>query len=498
MELRDYLRILRAHWLGVLLILLAALAATAAYTFTQPKVYAANANGFVGTGAAENPALGSVNDQLAKSRATSYVDIAKSRATATEVAKQLDLDTDPASLVQQIDVQQPEDTVLIKITARDSTPQGAQELADAWVQALAMQVQAIEDPTKSGKDGILRVIPIESAELPSTPISPNPTRNFALGAVAGLLLGLGYALVRNTLDRRLRTPEAVESAFGVSVAGLVPATPALGRKTGERAQLVVEPAAARGREGPASEAFKKLRTNLMFMDVDNPPRVIVVTSPRPSDGKSTVAANLAGAIAMGGQPVVLVDADLRRPTIATSFGVAEGVGLTDVLVGRIDAEDALQRTQEHELLRVLAAGRIPPNPSELLGSRAMRSLVTELSQDALIVLDAPPLLPVTDAAVLTANSDGALIVISAGKTLDTELGTALSHLEAVKGRALGVILNKTPRKGLGGYGDYYGEYYGATTRGGKRKRSGSGKSNGKPGGRSNGKSGQQAPDASAA
>ncbi len=499
MELRDYLRILRAHWLGVLLILIAALAATAAYTFTQPKVYAANANGFVGTGAAENPALGSVNDQLAKSRATSYVDIAKSRATATEVAKQLDLDTDPATLVQQIDVQQPEDTVLIKITARDSSPAGAQQLADAWVQALAMQVQAIEDPTKSGKDGILRVIPIESAELPSTPISPNPTRNFALGAVAGLLLGLGYALVRNTLDRRLRTPEAVESGFGVSVVGMVPTTSALERKTGERAHLVVEPAAARGREGPASEAFKKLRTNLMFMDVDNPPRIIVVTSPRPSDGKSTVAANLAAAIALGGQPVVLVDADLRRPTIATSFGLAEGVGLTDVLVGRLDVEDALQRTHEHEQLQVLAAGRIPPNPSELLGSRSMKTLIHALAEKSLVVLDAPPLLPVTDAAVLTANADGALVVITSGRTVDNELGTALGHLSAVKGRALGVILNKTPRKGFGGYDTYYGEYGATMPRGGKRKRASNGKpAKSKPTKGKSAKENPPRPDASAA
>ena len=218
MELRDYVRILRAHWLGVLLIVLAAVAVTAGYTYSQAKVYAANANGFVGTGAAENTALGAVNDQLAKSRATSYVDIAKSRATASEVAKALGLETDPATLVRQIDVEQPEDTVLLKITARDSSPEGAQQLADAWVQALAAQVAAIEDPTDSGKDGILRVIPIESAELPTTPVSPQPRRNLAIGVVAGLLLALGYALARNTLDRRLRTSEAIESRFGTAVA----------------------------------------------------------------------------------------------------------------------------------------------------------------------------------------------------------------------------------------------------------------------------------------
>jgi capsular exopolysaccharide synthesis family protein len=130
-----------------------------------------------------------------------------------------------------------------------------------------------------------------------------------------------------------------------------------------------------------------------------------------------------------------------------------------VLVGRIAVEEALQSSAEHENLQILAAGRIPPNPSELLGSKAMHALVDRLAETALVVLDAPPLLPVTDAAVLTANADGALVVITAGKTVDAELGTALSHLEAVNGRALGVILNKTPRRGSGSYyGDYYGSY----------------------------------------
>lgn len=458
MELRDYLRILRAHWLGVTLVVLVTVLAAAAYTFTQPKVYAADANGFVSVGGTDNPALGSVNDEFAKSRATSYVDIAKSRATAREVKEALGLEAEPASLVGNISVQQPPDTVLIKITARSGTPREAQALADAWVAALATQVSEIEDPSGNQRAGTPRVIPIESAALPKSPVSPQPVRNLGLSVVLGLLLGLAYAMVRNTLDRRLRTPEAVEQRFDTTVVGTVPMASALGHKQGERAQLVLEGIISE-KEAGASEAFRKLRTNLIFMDVDNPPRTIVVTSPRPGDGKSTVAANLAAAIAVSGQRVVLVDADLRRPSIADSFGLVEGAGLTDVLVGRVKVADALQQSAQHENLQILAAGRIPPNPSELLGSRAMRTVVGQLAETALVILDAPPLLPVTDAAVLTASADGALVVISAGQTVDTELGTALSHLEAVRGRALGVILNKAPRSGAGAsYGDYYGRY----------------------------------------
>jgi capsular polysaccharide biosynthesis protein len=137
MELRDYLRILRAHWLGALLITLLTLGAAAAYTFTRVPVYAADASGFVAIGGNDNPGLGTLNDQLAKSRATSYVDIAKSRATAEQVNELLDLDIDPSGLVSRIEVVQPPDTVLLKITAQAGSPSEAQELADAWVAALA-------------------------------------------------------------------------------------------------------------------------------------------------------------------------------------------------------------------------------------------------------------------------------------------------------------------------------------------------------------------------
>ncbi len=470
MELRDYIRILRAHGRGVALIVAAVLAVTALYTFTQPKVYAAQASGLVSTGASSDPALGSISDTLAKSRAVSYVDIAQSRATAQDAARGLRIDTDPASLVSRISVEQPPDTVLIKITARGDSPLDAQKLADAWVGALAEQVAAIEDPEGAERSGTPRLMPIEAAALPGTPVSPNPQRNLALGLVLGGLLAFGYAMVRNVLDRRLRTVESVESRFDVNVVGTVPVSPVLGHKADERAQLALNTGTAE--KSGAGEAFRKLRTNLTYMDVDNPPRVIVVTSPKQGDGKSTVSTNLAAAIAVSGQRVVLVDADLRRPTVATALGLAEGVGLTDVLVGRVEAEDALQQSAEHENLLVLAAGRIPPNPSELLGSQTMKTLMAKMAEGAMVVLDAPPLLPVTDAAVLTANADGALLVISAGTTIDSELATALDHLSDVNGRALGVILNKVPRKGAnsGSYAGYYAGDYQAVGAGSSRKR----------------------------
>ena len=460
MELTDYLRILRAHWLGVVALTIVTALAALVFSLMQPKVYAANANGFVSSGLNDNPALASVSDSLAKSRAKSYVDIAKSRATAQTVIDDLGLDAAPSSLIGNIDVEQPIDTVLIKITARAATPQEAQELADAWIKALAEQVAQIEDPNGKHRAGTLKVVPVESAELPTSPVSPQTHRNVLLGVVLGLLLGLGYAVVRSQLDRRIRSAGAVEQRFGVTVVGAVPGDPGLQHDPGTPARIAVFEESDTQRRGGSAEAFRKLRTNLRFMDVDNPPRVIVVTSPQQGDGKSTVAANLAAAIAASGERVTLVDGDLRRSSVAQSFGLVEGAGLTDVLTGRVDVADVSQHPADYPNLAILGAGAPPPNPSELLGSQTMRNLLRRLAQDSVVIVDAPPLLPVTDAAVLTAVTDGAFIVLSTGRTLDTELEAALNHIEAVKGRTLGIVFNRVPRKDSDA--GYYGGYYRAS------------------------------------
>ncbi len=475
MELTDYLRILRAHWIGVLLLTLATATAALAFSLAQPKVYAANANGFVSSGLNDNPALASVSDSLAKSRAKSYVDIAKSRATAEDVIDSLGLDAAPSSLIGSIDVDQPIDTVLIKITARAATPLEAQQLADAWIAALADQVAAIEDPKGRNKAGTLQVVPVESAELPTSPVSPQTDRNVLLGLVLGLLLGLGYAVIRSQLDRRIRSAAAVEQRFGVTVVGAIPGDPGLRHDPGAPASLAVTDEADAPAGTGAAEAFRKLRTNLRFMDVDNPPRVIVVTSPEQGDGKSTIAANLAAAIAASGEPVTLVDGDLRRSSVAQSLGLVEGAGLTDVLTGRVDVTEVTQRPHDQPNLAVLSAGAVPPNPSELLGSQTMRTLLRQLAEESIVIVDAPPLLPVTDAAVLTAVADGAFVVISTGKTLDTELAAALGHIEAVSGRTLGIVFNRVPRResDTGYYGGYYRAESGTGReehRGGDRRR----------------------------
>ena len=454
MELRDYLRVLRAHWVGVVVLTLLGGALAAVYTLQQPKVYAANASGFVTAGAAADAGTAQVNDSLAKARAASYVDLASSRAVAQLAIDDLGLDVSPAALIGSITVSQPEGTVLIKIGARSSSPVEAQRLADAWVRALAVRVDQVENSGTANGKGLLGVEPVEAAALPSVPTSPRPSRNVASGLLLGLLVGLAYAMVRSRLDRRLRDPEAVERTFNLAIIGRVPVAKGTNQ---ERASLTMA-AGADIKHWGASEAFRKLRTNLAYMSVDNPPRVIVVTSPRPGDGKSTVASNLAAAIAQSGYEVTLVDGDLRRPTVADTLGLVEGAGLTDVLIGNATIDDVIQAHPDVPALSVLAAGSTPPNPSELLGSQTMQNLIKELAGRGMVVIDAPPLLPVTDGAVLTRHSDGAIVVISYGSTLDGELAESLSQLHNVNGSVLGVVFNRVPRKD-NAYGGYYGDYY---------------------------------------
>ncbi len=478
MEFKDYVRIVLAHWVGVLVLILLGVSGAFVYNVTQPAVYQASATGIVSLGKTQKSdsqgiSDASIADTLAKSRVTSYVAIATSSETADQVVSDIQAhagDTTPdtiygplqkvaiPSLIGKISVDQPLDTALLVISARDTDPDVAVALANAWVKALQKQVSQLEGVNPlSAKPG-LRVLPYGSAQSASQ-VLPRKKVNLVIGLLLGTLLGFAYAMIRHQFDRRLRSSVDVEKKFSVPVLGLVPQSPHM-RQEGGRALTLAVTGSNTGGSASTAEAFRKLRTNLAYMDVDKPPRIIVVTSPKQSDGKSTIAANLAAAIAIGGQPVTLIDGDLRRPTVADSLDIVDGAGLTDVLVGRVQAEDVMQDHPDVPGLRVLASGAIPPNPSELLGSQAMRHLIADLSKDAMVIIDAPPLLPVTDAAVLTRSADGAIVVITHGGTLDTELQAALNNIATVHGRTLGIVFNRMRRSASGGYyGDYYRDEY---------------------------------------
>ncbi|GER22683.1 chromosome partitioning protein [Zafaria cholistanensis] len=462
-DLRQYLSVVASYWRGIVAILLSTVLLAFGWTLLQPRIYQASSSGLVVAAGGDNITMALAGDNLAKSKATSYKSIALTVPVARRVIEELNLSTSANALLERISVTVPTNTAEIRINATSTDPEQAQDLANAWVAALAEQATDIESVAPSGsKDAFasepaVQIAPLGKAVLPTAPISPNTKLALALGGVVGMALGLGYALLRNHLDRRIRSVEAIER-LGAAVVGTIPRDPrsAAGRRIIETGGIDH----ADRESHPFIEALRELRTNLSYTDVDNPPRVIVVTSSVPGEGKSTVAANLAVAIAGTGRRTVLIEGDLRRPVLTEFFGLPSGAGLTDVLSGSADIDDVLQPYGPVPELSVLGAGRIPPNPSELLGSKAMRSLLTELSRDAVVLIDSPPLLPVTDAAILARIGDGALVAVKAGSTTVDELGRALDNLRRVEGRILGTILNQVPTRGAGAsrYG-YYGQYY---------------------------------------
>jgi capsular exopolysaccharide synthesis family protein len=470
MELRAYLRILRAHWLGIILLTLLGVAVAAGWTLLQPRVYTADAGGYVATvrtaDSGDDSGSALVADNLAKSKVRSYLDLGTWRSVAERAIDDLGLQSSPESLVNRVSVTNVTDTVNITVAASASSPEGARDLAQAWIRAMAAEIEALES-NNGQSTALVQLVAGDSARLPSSPSSPNVRLALVIGGLIGLAVGVGYAFLRYTLDRRIRSAESVERETGAVVVGTIPDE----RSFTPEDRLIpfdgADTAGARAKFFAVSEAMRELRTNLQYMDVDHPPRVIVVTSPLPGDGKSTTSANLAITLAASGQRVVLIDGDLRRPMVAKIFHLIEGVGLTDVLAGRAEFIDVAQRVDRGGNLLVVGAGKLPPNPSEILGSARMRELVHTLGMDATVIIDAPPLLPVTDAAVLAHSADGALVVASVGKTTYDVLKRALQTLDRAGARALGVVLNRVPRKGRGGYYDYRytGDYYRSSAEG---------------------------------
>ncbi|WP_051297384.1 polysaccharide biosynthesis tyrosine autokinase [Brevibacterium album] len=464
MELTDYWKIVRAHWAAMLAITLAGAVLGLGWALLQPKEYTADASGIVSAGVSSDLGTAMAGENYAKSRVVSYLDLAESRAVAEDAAQTLGLTEAPEALIGRVTVTNPADTATLRVSAMANSPESARDLAEAWVGAIGTQVAEVENANATGgEQSIVTFQSLDAAKLPTAPSSPNTKLAIGIGGIAGLAAAVAYALLRNIFDRRVRSTAEVERETGQAVIGTIPAytgfTPdkRMISSTGGN-----DRDARNGDEYAVAEALRELRTNLQFMNIDNPPRSIVVTSAMPGEGKSTVTANLAATIAASGRRVVVIDGDLRRPMVAQTFGLLPGIGLTDVLIGEAQLADVMQPWGDTGNLFVLGAGKVPPNPSELLGSNSLHELIAELAAHAVVLIDAPPLLPVTDAAILTARTDGALVVTRAKKTTYDALNAALHNLERVKGHALGIIINGVPSKGSAadGYGYQYRAYYG--------------------------------------
>ncbi len=501
MTILDFFRMTR-HNLRLLLALVGAgLVLAAVWSLVQPVVYQATSTGVVVAGSAGTVNDASSGQMLASSRAQTYIPLVQTQSVAKRTVEVLGEAKIPVA--GHLSASVVPGTPLLKISATGSNPKDAQALADAALKATAAEIQnletlndpqvqaqnaakqkAAEEAAKNATPGqppsqvdltptgsVIKLVPYESAIAPGAPVSPNWRMNLALGAIAGLVAGYIVSFIRKGVDQRVRSIGEIESLTTSGVIGVIPETPELAeqRSGGDLRE-----------QGLAAEAMRQLRTNLRFIAVDKKPKSFVVTSANPGEGKSTVSANLARVLAEAGAPTILIDADLRRPMQSRTFRVDSAIGLTQVLAGDVDLQDAMQTT-DNPNLQVLPAGRIPPNPSELVGSHRMAELIRNLAVDHTVIIDAPPLLPVTDAGLLTAASDGAILVLRVNKTYKEQIRLCSKILEQVNGTLFGAVLNRAPRKGMGavlygygyGYGGYESNSYYYAADGTKKKRSAS-------------------------
>lgn len=448
MELQDYWRTIRRRWRLVVLTLAATLAVATALTLSSTPQYSSSTRLFVSTSESDSSAAYTGN-LFATQRVTSYADLVGSRKLAEQVSNDLGGGLDPEMLREQVEATVVPETVNLEITATHPDPATAKAVAQAYAEQLSVLVDELETP-KGKSTPLIKTTIVDDAQESTSPVSPQPVRNLGLALVLGLLLGVGLAVARELLDTSINSNDDVAEVTEAPILANISADPA--------ARLA--PIDTLTQLTPWAESFRVLRTNMQYVEIDEEQKVLVVTSALPGEGKSTTAINLAMTMSLADRRVVLVECDLRRPLIADRLGLDDAVGTTSVLIGKVPLADALQSYGD-SALRVLACGPRPPNPSELLQSHAMEGLLSDLRRDFdIIVLDAPPLLPVTDAALLASQADGAVIVVRHGRTTKDQLGHAIERLDAVDAKTLGVVVNMSPPgKTRSGYGYGYGYGY---------------------------------------
>lgn len=449
MELQEYFRILRKRWLIIAGTTLVVIALAALYTILVPKQYESRTELFVSTSAGEGAAGDLLQgSNFTQQRVKSYADVIKAPLVLDPVIDDLGLDITSQQLEQQITTEVPLDTVLIEVTVTDEDPARAAAIA----QGVSTQFIAAVDDIESARSDSTTPITV-TVTRPATPAagpsSPKPVLDLLIGAVLGFFLGLVLALIRDMQDTSVKSEKEVREVTEEPIVGMIHFD-----ADAPKHPLVVQDDAHSVR----AEAFRTLRTNLQFVNAAQVIRTIVVTSSLPGEGKTTTAANLAVTMAEAGSRVCVVEADLRRPRLLDYLGMDGTVGLTNVLVGDAELDDVLQPFGTDNL-EILGAGPIPPNPSELLGSSHMRQTLDELEHRFdYVLLDAPPVLPVTDAAVVGRICDGTIVIAGSGVIRKEHLSRALEALTRVNASVLGIIINRVPTRGVDAY-SYYGERY---------------------------------------
>lgn len=447
MNLQEFVQLLRTRWFTICLTITVAVLGAGVVTLLTTPAYQASTRLFVSTTAGASATELYQGNLYSQQRVVSYTDLLMGETLAQRTIDKLGLDMDAAALQKNVKASAKPDSVLIDVKVRDASPVTARDIANAMSDEFVVMVRELETP-EDGASPDAHVVVEHRASIPTHPVVPKTTLNIGIGLVLGAALGVGLAVLRDRLDNTIKDRETLEEIADVGVVGSIPldkdrrSEPAISFENGNTA---------------IAEAFRKLRTNLQFLAVDNPPRVILVTSSLPHEGKTFTAINIALALAEAEHNVVIVDGDMRRPMLHKHLNLIGSVGFSTVLSGQASVEVALQKTR-FPRLTALTSGAVPPNPSELLGSLVAQKVLNELRTTFdYVIVDSSPLLAVTDAAVLAANSDGALIMARFGQTKREQLKHAVGNLKDVGAPLLGAVFTMTPARGNTSYSySYYG------------------------------------------
>lgn len=442
MDLRQYVMAVRRYWWIIALpVVLGIGFGMLAATGAEPQ-YRSSVTFFVTTTSEVGTASAlTQGDEFAQRRVNSYLELLGTDRLAERVVEASGVDLTPGQVEAMIGARGDIDTVLFTATVTS----GSRELAATVAESVATEfVEYVREVETTGDTP--PAVNLTIVDGPSTRELPDrPLFGLAWRAVLGGLFGLGAALLLELRDQTLRTEDELLTIGASPVLGNIPYD-----RQVEAQPLMIEAS----RHSNFAEAFRQLRTNLQFVDVEHRVQVLVVTSSVPGEGKSITSSNLALSLMAVGRQVLLIEADLRLPQISKHFGIDRSVGLTDVLIGRASLDEVL-RPIPGGSLTVLPSGHQPPNPSELLGSEAMRAVLAELrGRFDIIVVDTPPLLPVADGAVAAAWADGVVLLVRTAKTPRQQVAHSLRSLESVGARLIGSVMTMSPMGSSSRYSSY--------------------------------------------
>lgn len=431
MTFAEYLVVLQRRWRVWVAMLVLGLAVAATASALAPVKYTASATSFVSANGSADAGQTAIleGSEFAVQRVKSYSALASSPRVLQPVIEQFNLPETVRQLASRVVATTPEETVLLQVEVSDPNRRAASTIANAVSIQLANAIEELETPPDASRSNV-EVTLTDPASAPTAPTSPRTLLNLLVGGLAGLALGLAAAVLRHHFDRRIKSADDVRAVPGIALLGSVP----------YKASSRRNPLVALDQRAESTERYRTVRTALKLASIDSGLRQFVVTSPLGAEGKTVTACNLAISWAQSGASVCLVEADLRRPKVGEYLGVDAAAGLTDVLLGEASLDSTLV-PWNGQMLTVLTAGSVPPDPAALLGSDAMEILRSRLADRFdVVIYDAAPMLPVTDAVVLGRQLDGMVLAIRHGSTTREQVSTCVDLARDARIHLLGGVL----------------------------------------------------------